>query len=252
MTKFYGWIPHLFPSFEMKYSNEEFLKKLIPNKDQEKVNNNYETEIVQTINNTIIKIKFIINANFDYNADNNMKTEVDIENSDKVNANITVLSSGLFLFESEEIKNNKGETKEIEKQLMTVSEAWFELKKLYQYQYEPDDIKDTGRDDALTLVQAEDESEAIKKIFSRILNKCEQCTTRFSELVSLENRSRARRRKIWKRKDNNATNELAGSQYVQASEFIAYGLSFINIFRETPGMNYNKNHESLETISKSI
>lgn len=221
----WGWIPHLYPSFDMEYSPKLF-HKLIKAMDGKKVHPNdddpSETVFLEYVSGT---------KEFAYDEEC-FGFMISVGDS-RLTAHITVFKTGLVCYRVDDA-NGLDE----DKIRYAVREIYFAMKNLYHkdVHHTTDETGSTTMkygDDNFTVFVEDNVADAVDSIFSNIIRKCENNLNRYRMV----------------KPDASVSHS---TMYLLTTGFITYGRNFISVNKETIGSRYEGYVQSLSCCAESL
>ena len=221
----WGWIPNLYPSFDMKFTELLFgmsVKKM----DGISIHSNDRNP------NETVSIKYIDNGRgFSYDIESFGLTIT--VGSKELKTDVTVYRTGMVCFD---VKDQLGLDEDAVR--YAVREIYFAMKNLYHrdIHHETDQTGSMTMkygDDNFSVIVADDMLSAVNEIFVRIIEKCENNLIRYRMMGSDDSLSHS-------------------TMYLLTAGFITYGYNFISVHRDIIGDKYEKYVQSLDCCDRTL
>lgn len=227
--QFWGWLPHLYPSFELKFGPELFERTVLGlDGVQIRVNDNDPDEKSE------IKVGPVDGFRYD-GAPFPMSI---IIGDNRVDSLVTVYGSGMVCFDLAPGWEELTERMDEDQIRYAVREIYFSMKKLFHddIHHKTDPLGSSDMryaDDNLAIVRAANREEAVMDIFGMIVRKCENTLSMYpggSDPVEM----------------------FDCTVYSLISGFMSYGRNFLNVNRDIIGDRYEVCLASLMSCERSL
>lgn len=227
--KFWGWIPHLYPSFDLKFEPRLFASTILGlNEIHVRANDNDPDEV------STIRVE--PTREFSY-GEKCFKTSITI-GENQIDSDMTVYSSGMVCFDltSDQVEPTDGMTEDGIR--YAVREIYFSMKKLFHddIHHETDPLgskRMQHADDNFAIVKDPDIGKAVVDIFCMIIRKCENTLSMYPN-------------------KEDPIRSFDSTVYSLMSGYMSYGRNFLNVNRSILGDSYDVCKESLRSCERSL